>query len=68
MTTPSVEKLGVAIQGAGNVSTEHLRAYLANPHCEVVAIASRTREGAERKAQQLAADGLDPSRVRLYDD
>ena len=63
--TASVERLGVAIQGAGNVSTEHLRAYLANPHVEVVAIGSRTLEGAERKARQV---GLDPSRVRLYDD
>ncbi|HET7769652.1 MAG TPA: Gfo/Idh/MocA family oxidoreductase [Chloroflexota bacterium] len=68
MTTSSVEKLGVAIQGAGNVSTEHLRAYLANPHCEVVAIASRTTEGAQRKAHQLAAEGLDLSTVRVYDD
>lgn len=63
--TASVERLGVAIHGAGNVSTEHLRAYLNNPHVEVVAISSRTREGAERKAQQL---GLDPARLRLYDD
>ena len=62
--TTSVERLGVAIQGAGNVATEHLRAYLGHPHCEVVAISSRTREGAERKARQLA---LDPTRVRLYD-
>ena len=68
MTTPSVEKLGVAIQGAGNVSTEHLRAYLANPHCEVVAVASRTKEGAERKARQLAAEGLDLTKVTLYDE
>jgi predicted dehydrogenase len=63
--TASVERLGVAIQGAGNVSTEHLRAYLNNPHVEVVAIGSRTLEGAERKARQV---GLDRSRVRLYDD
>lgn len=59
------ERLGVAIQGAGYVSTEHLRAYMRNPHCEVVAIGSRTLEGAERKAREV---GLDPSRVRLYDD
>ena len=60
-----IERLGVAVQGAGNVSTEHLRAYLRNPHCEVVAVASRTLEGAERKAREV---GLDLSRVRLYDD
>ncbi len=63
--TSKVERLGVAIQGAGNVSTEHLRAYLANPHVEVVAVGSRTREGAERKARQV---GLDPAKLRLYDD
>src|SRR5438552_539574 len=63
--TTSVERLGVAIQGAGNVSTAHLRAYLDNPHCEVVAIGSRTIEGAARKVAQL---GLDPAQVRLYDD
>lgn len=61
----TLERLGVAIQGAGNVSTEHLRAYLNNPHCEVVAIGSRTKEGAQRKAQEL---GLDTSRIGLYDD
>src|SRR5687767_6643214 len=61
----TVERLGVAIHGAGNVSTEHLRAYLNNPHVEVVAISSRTLEGAERKAHQL---GLDPGRIGLYDD
>ena len=64
MAGMSVERIGVAVQGAGNVSTEHLRAYLNNPHVEVVAIGSRTREGAERKAREV---GLDPSRVRLYD-
>ena len=60
----TVQQLGVAIHGAGNVSTEHLRAYLQNPHCEVVAISSRTKEGAERKARQL---GLDPSDLGIYD-
>ncbi|MBI3969815.1 MAG: Gfo/Idh/MocA family oxidoreductase [Chloroflexi bacterium] len=65
MATASVERLGMAIQGAGNVSTEHLRAYMNNPHVEVVAIGSRTWEGAERKARQV---GLDLSRIRLYDD
>lgn len=59
------DAIGVAIQGAGTVSTEHLKAYLANPGCRVVAIGSRTREGAAAKASQV---GLDPSRVGLYDD
>jgi len=49
-------ELGVAIQGAGWVSTEHIRAYQRNPHVQVVAIGSRTREGAQRKAQEIGLD------------
>ena len=45
--------LGVAIQGAGNVSTEHIKAYQNNPNTQIVAIGSRTLESAQRKAQQL---------------
>jgi predicted dehydrogenase len=59
------ETLGVAVQGAGNVATEHLRAYLANPHCRVVAIGSRTKAGAAAKARQV---GLDPDQIGIYDD
>jgi predicted dehydrogenase len=57
-------EIGVAVQGAGTVSTEHLRAYLNNPRCRVVAIGSRTREGAAAKARQV---GLDPGRIGIYD-
>ena len=59
------EQLGVAVQGAGNVATEHLKAYLRNPNCRVVAIGSRTKEGAAAKARQV---GLDPDQIGLYDD
>ncbi len=59
------EQLGVAVQGAGNVATEHLKAYLANPHCTVVAIGGRTRAGAAAKARQV---GLDPDTIGVYDD
>ena len=48
--------LGVAIQGAGWVSTQHIRAYMKNPHTRVVAIGSRTQEGAQRKVQELGLD------------
>src|SRR5205807_10395478 len=48
--------LGVAIQGAGNVSTEHIRAYQRNPHTEVVAIGSRREEGARAKAAQMGVE------------
>ncbi len=44
--------LGVAIQGAGNVSTEHIRAYQNNPNTRVVAIGSRTLESAQKKAAE----------------
>ncbi|MFN8635334.1 MAG: Gfo/Idh/MocA family oxidoreductase [Chloroflexota bacterium] len=57
-------EIGVAVQGAGTVATEHLRAYLNNPHCRVVAIGSRTKVGAANKARQL---GLDPDRLGIYD-
>ena len=42
--------LGVAIQGAGNVSTEHIKAYRNNPNTRVVAIGSRTLDSARKKA------------------
>jgi predicted dehydrogenase len=48
--------LGVAIQGAGNVSTEHIRAYQRNPHTQVVAIGSRREEGARAKAAQMGLE------------
>lgn len=57
--------IGVAVQGAGNVATEHLKAYLSNPHCQVIAIGSRTQDGAAAKARQV---GLDPERSGIYDD
>ncbi len=61
----AVEQIGVAVQGAGTVATEHLKAYLRNPHCRVVAIGSRTSDGATAKARQV---GLDPGQIGIYDD
>lgn len=61
----AVESIGVAIQGAGTVSTEHLKAYLRNPACRVVAIGSRTTAGAAAKAREV---GLDPAAIGIYDD
>ncbi|CAN5637396.1 Gfo/Idh/MocA family oxidoreductase [soil metagenome] len=60
----SNEEIGIAIFGAGNVSSGHLDAYLHNPHVEVVAIGSRTKEGAEQKAREV---GIDPASIGLYD-
>src|SRR5438445_2886670 len=48
--------LGVAIQGAGNVATEHIRAYQRNPRTEVVAIGSRREEGARVKAAEMGLE------------
>ena len=59
------ETLGIGIFGAGNVSSGHLNAYLANPDCRVTAIGSRTLDGAADKAREV---GLDPNSINLYDD
>ena len=55
-------KLGVLIHGAGWVSTQHIEAFKANPHAEVVAISSRKLDSARRRAAEA---GLD---VACYDD
>jgi predicted dehydrogenase len=54
--------LGAAVWGAGWVSKEHLKAYMANPHTEVVAVGSRSKEGALAKTREL---GLT---CEVYDD
>src|SRR5680860_433148 len=59
----SNQAVGVAIFGAGTVSSGHLDAYMKNPHCTVVAIGSRTREGAEAKAREV---GLDPTTLGIH--
>lgn len=41
---------GAPIQGAGWVSTQHVKAYMSNPHVKVVAISSRKEESAKKLA------------------
>lgn len=53
---------GVAIQGAGSVATEHIKAFAGHPATRVVAIGSRTKEGAQRKAEELGVS------CDIYDD
>jgi predicted dehydrogenase len=53
-------KLGVGIIGIGWVSGEHIKAYQANPHCQVVALSSHSRENAEAMRQR---QGLADARV-----
>jgi predicted dehydrogenase len=54
--------LGTAVWGAGWVSEEHLKAYIANPHTEVVAIGSRTKADARTKANSVGIE------TDVYDD
>jgi predicted dehydrogenase len=56
-------RLGVGVVGLGLVANEHIRGYLANPACEIVAFCSRDAERAKVKAGQL---GL--KRCRAYGD
>jgi len=54
--------LGTAVWGAGWVSEEHLKAYIANPYTEVVAIGSLTKEEARAKANSVEIES------DVYDD
>jgi predicted dehydrogenase len=49
------DKLGCAIWGAGWVAGEHLNAYMANEHCEVVAVGSRKESSARSAAAKCGA-------------
>jgi len=49
------KKLGALVQGAGWVSGEHIKAYLANPNVELVAVNSRFQQELDQKK---AAYGL----------
>jgi predicted dehydrogenase len=57
------KKYGVLIHGAGWVSTQHIAAFSANPHSEVVALSSRTLESPKKRAAEA---GLKD--VAFYDD
>src|SRR3989304_1818838 len=52
LSRSQMSKLRVGIQGAGWVSGEHIKAYMKNPNCQVVAISSRKLSSAERKAKE----------------
>jgi predicted dehydrogenase len=57
-----MKQFGCAVHGAGWVSTEHIRAYMSNPQCRVVAISSRTEEKARAR---MIGCGLD---CKIYTD
>ena len=58
-------KLGVGVFGLGWVAGEHINAYLANPKCEIRALASRKKETAEKKKKEL---GIGCDVVGSYDE
>ena len=58
-----MSEYGVSIWGAGWVAGEHARAYQANPRTQVVAVGSRTLEGAQRRIREWGIQG-----AQAYDD
>jgi predicted dehydrogenase len=50
--------LGVLVHGAGWVSGEHIKAFQANPHTEVVAISSRQMASVKRRAAEADLVGI----------
>ena len=58
-----MRKMGVGIVGAGAVSGEHIRAFRADPHTEVLALCSRTEEGALRHTSIPIAEPGDAATV-----
>ena len=57
--------MGVGLFGMGWVSREHIKGYMANPHCEIKALASRRKESAESKKAEF---NLDCDILDTYDD
>ena len=60
-----MKKFGAAVWGAGWVSGEHIKAYMGNPNCEVVAVGSRKESSARAK---MEAAGLDCAIYTDYDE
>ena len=57
------KKYGAAVHGAGDVSTQHVKAYLNNPDTKLVAISSRREESARKLAEMYKLDD-----VKIYTD
>lgn len=53
-----MKKLGVLINGAGWVSTQHIKAFQTNPNTEIVAISSRRLESCKQRAEEAGLDGV----------
>ena len=50
------DKLGVLVNGAGWVSTQHIGAFKNNPHTEVVGISDLSMEIAQSRAAEFELD------------
>lgn len=62
-------KIGVALNSCGSVAYEHARAYLRDPRCEIVGVASRTFASAQRLVEELKLDcAVYPDYAALLDD
>lgn len=48
-----MSKLGVGVIGTGNVSSEHIKAYMRNPNVELVALYDKNKENAVKRAADL---------------
>lgn len=53
-----MRKLGVLVHGAGWVSTQHIKAFQANPNTEIVAISSRRLESCQQRAEEAGLEGI----------
>lgn len=53
-----MKKLGVLINGAGWVSTQHIKAFQTNPNTEVVAISSRRLESCQQRAEEADLEDI----------
>ena len=51
-------EIGVGVHGTGWVAGEHIKSYMKNPQARVVALSSRTREGAQEKAREWLPDAM----------
>ena len=53
-----MKRYGVAVLGTGGAAMEHMKAYAANPHVDLVAILSRDEERARAKVEALGISPL----------
>lgn len=50
------KKLGIGVVGPGWSGGEHIKAYLNNPHCEVIAVCGRDESGTKAKLKEVGLE------------